>query len=76
MVYLGALMLTRAAAPFVTALIKPPKITTLPPIPIDPFNLCEVNIDLQLMLIPNSIGTAFGTYLRSFRLSTRNAKWY
>jgi len=38
-------------------------VTNLPPIPIETFQLYVFTLDLQLRLIPNTIGTASGTWL-------------
>ena len=60
-VYLATLALARLTTELVITFVKPPVVVDFPPIPVDAFNLCTVTVDLQLMLIPNSIGTAFGT---------------
>jgi len=73
-VYFGALALARMAVPFVSAIVEPPTITNLPPIPIDFFNLCAVKINLQLMVIPNSIGSVFGKQFPSLQLPTQKPR--
>ena len=69
-VYFAALMLARLSTELVIIFIKPPVVVDIHLIPADAFNLCMVTIDLQLMLIPNSIGTAFGAWSHSFQLLT------
>ena len=64
-VYFAALVLARLSTELMTTFIKPPVIVDIPPILADTFNLCVVTIDLKIMLIPNSIGTVFGTWSRS-----------
>ena len=61
MVYFGALVLARLASALATPFVKPPIVPDIPPIPLDIFNFCGVLTDLDPMLIPSSIGTAFGT---------------
>ena len=65
-VYFGSLALTRVAMTLASTFTKPPVIISLPRIPVDAFNLCGIKIDLQFKLVPNSIGTVFGMWLRSF----------
>jgi len=62
------------AVPFVSAIVDPPTMTSLPPIPIDFFNLCAVKINLQLMVIPNAIGSVFGMQFPSLQLPTQTPK--
>jgi len=58
-VYFGIMVLARTALALALSFRKPPAVTPLPPLPIDAFSLCAVVVDLRLMLIPSSIGTAF-----------------
>lgn len=60
-VYLGTLVLAKLITNFITGFLKPPSVVPIPPIPLDFFNMCTMNVDLHLMVIPNSIGTVFGT---------------
>ena len=56
----GTLVLARLTMELVTTLVESPTVVDAPPIPTDVFNFCTIIIDLRLMLIPNSIGIAFG----------------
>ena len=67
-VYLTALVLARLSTELVITFVKPPVVVDFPLTPVGTFNLCTVTIDLRFMLIPNSIGTAFGTWSHSFPL--------
>lgn len=60
-------MLAKVLATVASTIIHPPTVIVLPPIPLDAFNVCAVAVDLRPMLIPCSIGTAFGTWSRSPR---------
>jgi len=62
--YFGTLTLARLTTTLVTAFLKTPTFIELLPVPIDAFNMCATNVDIRLMLIPSSLGTAFGTSLR------------
>lgn len=64
-----ALTLARLTMALVSSLSKPPVIIDLPQLPIDAFNLCGTVVDLKLMLVPSSVGTVFGKWLRSLLLS-------
>ena len=63
-VYCGTLTLARLSMALATAFFKPPTFIDLPALPIDAFNMCLSVVDLRLMLIPSSLGTAFGASLR------------
>ena len=60
-VYFGILALARSVTTFASVIATPPAITPFPPLPIDASNLCGIGVDIHLMLVPYSIGTAFGT---------------
>ena len=60
MVYFGILMLARLAMSLTTAVFKPPMFVDLLPVPVDAFNMCLPVVDLRLMVIPSSLGSAFG----------------
>jgi len=66
--YLGALVLARTAMALASPFVDPPAVVSLPQVPVDAFNLCGVVTDLRFLLVPNSIGTVFGTRLRLFQL--------
>ena len=60
-VYFGTLTLARLAMALAKAFIKPPTFVELPLVPVDAFNVCgPVVDDLRFMLVPSSLGTAFG----------------
>ena len=65
-VYFGTLVLTRLTVPLASSFAKSPVFVDLPPVPLDAFNICAVTVDLKLMLIPSSVGAAFGTWLPLF----------
>ena len=53
--------MARVVMSIVKAFAKPPTFVELPPVPIDAFNVCgPVVDDLRFMLVPSSLGTAFG----------------
>jgi len=58
-VYFGTLILARFTIGLVAAFIKPPTILEFPLVPVDAFNQCATIVNLHLMLIPSSLGTAF-----------------
>jgi len=58
-VYFGTLALARFMIALIVVLIKHPTIVGSLPVPIDAFNQCATVMDLRLMLIPSSLGTAF-----------------
>jgi len=58
-VYFGTLALTRFVVSLAASFLKPPTIVSLPPVPVDAFNLCATVADIQFGSAPNSIGTAF-----------------
>jgi hypothetical protein len=70
LVYFGILALARFSLSLAASFSKPPVAISLPRIPeIDAFNMCAIVVDLSFKLVPNSVGTAFGTQ-RSFLLSS------
>ena len=62
--YFGTLALARLVTTIVSAFLEPPTFVELLPVPIDAFNMCATAVDLRLMLVPRSLGTAFGTSTR------------
>ena len=60
------MVLARLTVGMLSSFLKPPTIAELPQVPIDAFNFCVIDADLQLILAPNSIGTVFGTCLYPF----------
>ena len=67
--YFGTLVLTRFTVPLVVSFVKSPAAVDLPMVPIDAFDLCTHAVNLRFMLVPNSVGAAFGMWLCLFELS-------
>ena len=67
-VYFGTLTLARLATSLASTFIGPPTFVDLSQLPIGTFGMCGIIVDLQFMIVPSSIGTAFGTLLRWFQL--------
>ena len=65
-IYLGALALARLATSLASPFVGPPKFVDLSQLPIGNFSMCGIIVDLQFMIVPSSIGTAFGAWLRWF----------
>ena len=55
--------------PLVVSFVKSPAAVDLPMVPIDAFDLCTHAVNLRFMLVPNSVGAAFGMWLCLFELS-------
>ena len=50
-----------------SSFVEPLFVVRLPLVPVDAFNLCAIAVDPRLTLVPISIGTIFGAWLRSFQ---------
>jgi hypothetical protein len=62
--YFGILALARFSLSLAASFSKPPVVVSLPRnLEIDAFSMCAIVIDLRFKLVPNSVGTAFGTQL-------------
>ena len=71
--YLGSLALARLAVSLATSFVKPPTIVSLPPLPVDAFNLCGIVVHLQFKMVPNSIDERAGRCGNLSRSSSRKA---
>ena len=63
-VYFGTLAVARLVAAFTASVVRPFTFVDLSQIPADAFNLCGIVVEFPFMIIPSSIGTAFGMQLR------------
>ena len=67
-VYFGILALARLATSLASPFVGPPRFVDLSQLPISTFSLCGIIADLRFMIVPSSIGTAFGSWFRWFQL--------
>lgn len=67
MVYFGSMALTGFIVSVIGFSSRPPEIVTLPWLPTDSASLCTLIAIFKFKLVPLSILTTFGMWLRSFR---------
>ena len=59
-VYFGSLALARPVLALTSAIARPVTFVDLPPIPVDAFNMCPVQIHPIFRIVPFALPTLFG----------------